>query len=654
MFSLLSSIHCSAPQFEPQLGPLFFHTLASGSGMLLAVQLLAILGAAAAVATIFQRLKLEAIPGYLVAGILIGPGLLGLVGDMNSVEQVSSVAVILLMFGIGLQLDVSSIRRGLVHVVAVGTACTLIFTGVCWGALVILGLSVPIALFLSMIFALSSTAVMVRVVAMRRELRAVHARVGLGVNIIQDLFALLVLAIIPGLARWASSGAVSTSSEPIIAGVGQSIYQTLPAWVETLARAGIGMGGVTLMLVVGRFILPRILSQVARTGSGELMLICSGALAFGAAGLTTLLGFSAEMGAFLAGFLLATTPFRYQLSGMLSPMRDLLMAIFFVAVGMKVDPSSLMNDWWIIGLGAMAIITLKVVVNSACGWLAGMSAPSAFLMAVYLASAGEFALVALQAGSDAGLLTQRIQDNAIGIVIVTLIVLPLLIAPAHSWAKRLERIRLSPLTRSKALRDVANASNPQQAKPHTSDSDAPAQTSPQPPARRVIIAGFGPVGRTLADRFAVKGIDVTVIELNPRTVERQASLGRHIVYGDVTNPEVLESAGLFEADAMLITIPDEEAMFRSVSAARALAPDLFIAVRTNFLSSSFKAMQLGADLTTIEEVVTAQAMEHDVLRALGKRSATTTPKALDHQSAEHPVSPSISHPPTDNSSQIAP
>ncbi len=596
-------------------------TLATASGEgAMAVQLVVVLGAAAVVATIFQRLKLEAIPGYLVAGVLVGPSMLGLVRDASSVEDIAQIAVVMLMFGIGLHLDVSSMRRGLVHIIALGIGTCAVFAAACAGVLVLLGLSPPVATLLGLVFSLSSTAVFVRVIALRRELRTVHARVGLGVNIVQDLLAVVVLAVIPGLARWAGVQVPGLHAA--------STYDGLPAWLETLTRAGVGLGGVTLMLAAGRFLLPRILAVVARTGSGELMLVCSGALAFGAAGLTRMLGFSAEMGAFLAGFLLASTPFRFQLSGMLAPVRDLLMAVFFVTVGMKVNGGMLLHDWWIIALGAMGVILAKSLVLGVGGWLAGMSAPTALLMAVYLGSAGEFALVAIDAANDTGLLTDKAQGDAIGVAIVSLILLPLLIAPAHGWAARLQRVGLSPLTRSRALRDLgAHHAEPHgHAPPHAHAHDAEASDASDTPGsvealgrRRVIVAGFGPVGRALADRFATRGIDVTVIELNPRTVQRQASLGRRIVYGDVTNPEVLESAGLREADAVIITIPDEDSMFRAVAQVRSQAPDIFLAVRVSYLSSAFRAQTLGANHATVEEVATAVTMEREVLTELDRR-----------------------------------
>jgi CPA2 family monovalent cation:H+ antiporter-2 len=143
--------------------------------------------------------------------------------------------------------------------------------------------------------------------------------------------------------------------------------------------------------------------------------------------------------------------------------------------------------------------------------------------------------------------------------------------------------------------------------------------------KHVIIAGFGPVGRALADRFAIQHVHFTVVELNASTVKRQSLLGRKVVYGDITNREVLEQAGIHHADAIILTIPDDEATLRACHAIRELAPHVFIAARTNFLSGKFTAMALGADVVTVEEVATAQTMEREVLEGLGRYLAQRKP-----------------------------
>ncbi len=605
----------------------------------IAVDLLVILAMATVVATVFRRFKLDTIPGFLLAGAIAGPHALGLVRSPEVVEQISGLATVLLMFGIGLHLDVGTIKRGMVHILAIGVASTLAFTALAWVLLAVVGLGLGPAMVLAMALSMSSTAVFVRVLSARREFRSQHGRVGLGVAIVQDLYAVAVLAIVPAIAAWAAGSGPSPAGEP-----------GLERWIDLLGTGATRLAGVACMILFGKYVLPRLLREVTRVGSSELLIVLSGALALGAALATAWLGFSPEMGAFLAGFLLAATPYRYQLAGQLAPMRDLFMAVFFTAVGLSMSPRVTIEHWWIVLLGAAGVMVLKGACIAATGWALGMTAPSAFLASAYLANAGEFTLVVLAAGRAAGIIDARTQAAVIAIVIVSLVIAPSLTGPAHRMAHALRRVRHSPWIRSSTLRDAGKPGAHEPGRPphehaehgrHAHDPhpfDAPHAEHPtapgappaaRPPApeapgpehdpRRIIIAGFGPVGRALADRFDVMRLPYSVIELNPRTVERQGSIGRHIVFGDVTNAEVLESAGVAHADAVILTIPDEDAVLRACQAIRQMAPDVFIAARTNFLSQAFRAQQLGADMVVVEEVATAQAMEREVLMRLGKR-----------------------------------
>ncbi len=571
---------------------LIYTTLASANSPL-ALDLVAMLALAAVVATIFARFKLEVIPGYLIAGMLLGPGVLNVVKDPENIESISGLAIVLLMFGIGLHLDLSTIRRGMVPILLVGAVSTLAFTGIAFGILTAAGMAAPIAMLIAMATSMSSTAVLVRILFHRREVRAAHGRVGLGIAIVQDLWAVIVLALVPPLADWAGVQIPGAAQQ-------SSWFDELPAWLEFITRGLIGVGGIVVMFTAGKFLLPRILLRVAKVGSGELMLVLSGAIAIGAGLATGVLGFSPEMGAFLAGFLLAATPFRHQLSGQLAPMRDILMAIFFTAVGLQLRPAEVVADWWIVLLCVAGVMGFKLFLIGGSSWAAGMTAPMAGLTAFYLANSGEFTLVVLGAAEPTGMLSDRLLSDTIAVVVISLIISPLLVGPAHQWCEKLRALPLAPWIRSAALRDPAPGEK----------SDA------HTPRRHVIVAGFGPVGRALADRLAVNQVPVTVIELNPQTVQRQSGLGRPIVYGDVTNPDVLESAGIHEADAIVLTIPDDDATLRACRTIRGLVPDIFIAARTNYLSGSFKAQQMGADHVTVEEVVTAQAMEREVMTKL--------------------------------------
>lgn len=578
------------PAFPQCLTPL---ALAAAGTTAVALDLLVVLTLAAVVATIFKRLRLDSIPGFLIAGALAGPQALGLVRSPESVEQISSLATILLMFNIGLHLDVGSIRRGMVPILLIGVGSTLAVSVAGWALGLALGLTAPVALVIALGMAMSSTAVLVRVVGDRREYASVHARVGLGLSIVQDIAAVVVMALLPVVAKWAGANSAPDGATG------------LPHWAEFVARGALGFGGVASMILIGRYLLPTVIREVTRIGSSELLLVFSGAVALGAAIGTAALGFSPEMGAFLAGFLLAATPYRYQLAGQLAPLRDLLMVVFFTVVGLSVVPRALVDHWLAVLIGVGGLLVVKTAIIAFFAWLGGVTAPSALVTGVYLGNAGEFTLVVLSAAAGAGIIAPETRGIAISVVTASLVISPALMRPAHGWSAMLAGVRLSPLPRSRHLGELR---------------EGPDWGGAGEPSGHVIIAGFGPVGRALADRFDVRKVPYVVVELNPTTVAKQTTIGRRIVYGDVTSPEVLESAGVHRADAVVLTIPDEDAVLRACQSIRRLAPGAFIAARTNYLSQAFRAAQLGADHVTIEEVVTAQVMEREVLAKLEARA----------------------------------
>jgi monovalent cation:H+ antiporter-2, CPA2 family len=570
--------------------------MASGqSGV--AIDLMLILLVASVVATIFARLKLEAIPGYLVAGALVGPHAFGWVGTSESVEQISNLAVVLLLFSIGLQLDTRSLGKGMANILGIGVASTAAMTAIAFPILIAGGLSPGASLAIAMAVSLSSTAVLVRVAGARRETRSVHFRVGLGVSIVQDLASVVMLAVLPFLAPGRVTGEGERSSV-----LEAEWLQSLPAWAEVIARAGVGVGGILALMLVARLLLPVMLKWISRTGSTELMLVFSGAVALAAAIGTSFLGFSAEMGSFLAGFLLAATPFRHQLVGQFAPVRDILMAVFFTAVGLNVDPEVLARAWPVVALGCVGLLAAKVFSIGLTGWALGLSPRSALLTSIYLGNAGEFALVVIKTAVALGILTNDQSGLTIAVVVASLIVSPMLVGPANKLAHRLAKLPFAWWIRTSALREP-------EAGAEGEGGDA-----------KVVIAGFGPVGRAVADRLEVAGVSIAIIELNAHTIERQSRIGkRRMVFGDVTNAEVLESAGVSHAAAVILTVPDEETSLRACRQVRQLNPTAFIAVRTAFLSGMFQATQLGADHVVVEELATADVMQREVIAQLRKR-----------------------------------
>lgn len=579
-----------------------------------AIGLVVILVTAAGVATLFRKLRLQIIPGYIIAGALVSVLAAAIkqkyeIG-LGEVENISSFATVLLMFTIGLQLEIDSLRRSMVSVFGLGITATVACTAALALCAMAFGLSAPVAISVGMALSISSTAVLLRVLQERRELHQTHGRLCVGVSIAQDLMSIIMLGLLPAIAAWHAAGRPGehAAAPPDFKGAAITVL--------------IGLSGVTLLLMIGRYALPALLEFVADVGargasgksgfgSKELVLVSSAAIALSAAVATSLLGFSPELGAFLAGLLLAFTPYRTQLAGQFEPLRDLLMAIFFTTVGLGIHLQEITPYLLPILLGVVVLMTVKIAVTWLCVWALGSSAPLAVISAIYLGNAGEFSLVLLAAAGETRpvpILSGAPLGAMIAVVVLSLILSPFLFAWAHPLAARVQRIGPPPWSKRLSVLLKADTHEAEPAGPH-----APIQ------AKHVIIAGFGPVGRSLAARLDVQNVPYTVIELNPETVRRQRKLGRSILYGDITNPEVLDAAGARIADAVVITIPDDEATLRAISTARSLSATTFIACRTGYLSGAFRAYEAGADHAVVEEVVTADAMEKQIFEKLQSR-----------------------------------
>ena len=538
------------------------------------VDLTVVLAVAGVVTLGLQRLKLATIPGYLIAGALIGPGLLGLVDNDSSVGVISELAIVMLMFGIGMHMDLGTIRGGMLRALAIGAVSTIVTTIALVPAGLALGLDPPQSLVLSMALAMSSTAAVLRILQTRREMHQTHGRLALGVLIAQDLLVVVVLMLIPAIDMWSEGGAAELPE-------GGSLMLAI---VRTILLT---IGSIGLIVLLGQAVLPRILDFATRGASPELRLVIAGAAAIGSAAVTKSLGFSPELGAFLAGFLLASTNFKHEVAGQLAPIRDLFMAVFFVSVGLYVDFALLADVWWVVLIAIVIVLVVKAASIGLSSWAFGASPPLSLRTGLVLAEAGEFSLVVAAAAYNREIIGDQEWGVLIGIVAATIMLTPSLFEFAGTMAKRAAHLPISPWSA-----------------PRTAGS-------PEEIGRlhdHVIIAGFGPVGRAVAYRLDLAEVPWIVVDLNPQTITRQTKLGRHAIFGDVTNQEVLETAGILRAKAVAITIPDDEAMLHACRAIRTIAPGVRIAARANIMSSALLARTIGADDVTVGEVATAEAM----------------------------------------------
>jgi CPA2 family monovalent cation:H+ antiporter-2 len=568
------------------------------------VAFVVILIASAVMSVVMTRLKQATIPGYLLAGAIVGPGVLGLVSDTGSVEAISHLATILLMFGIGLHMEIEGGKREVIPVTLVGVVSTLL-SGIALAVLGrMLGLMWPGAITVGLALSMSSTAVVARILTERREIRQLAGRISFTILLVQDIAAVAILALVPMLARWAQHDAGATGGGGAAGGAIESVTQRADATMVMVGQGSLKVGMVIVFLMFGRYVLPRIMREAARVANGEVMLVVSGAVALGAASVATLAGLSAELGAFVAGLLLASTPFRHQIAGQLEPMRDLFLAIFFAAVGLQVDPAVLVDRWWEIGLGTIGLIALKASVIGGCAWTAGAPPAIAATVGLTLSQAGEFTLIVLGVAATAGVVDQSVVGPVLLTVVLSLVCTPWLMELARQVSPKLAPAPLAPWRSSASMRTER----------------APTEVAGAEKCR-AIIAGFGPVGRAVADRLDLIGIPYTIIELNPETVEKQRARGRSVVYGDATNPEVLEAVRVRGASVVVLAIPDDEATVRACRAIRTRAPGAFIAARVNVLRKGLAAREAGASIVTVDEIAAAEALTRDVIAHIERLTA---------------------------------
>ncbi len=577
-------------------------TLALTESERAALDLLLVIATAGLVVMLFARLRLATVPGYLIAGALIGPHALGLVTSGQRITELGQLSTILLMFIIGLQLDLTRVRLGLVAIIWSAIAATVIGVFVAFPIAWAMTGNAPASLAIAMAMSVAATAVPLRTLERRRELHTTYGRLAFGITLFQDLLAVGMLALLPLLVLWAGV----SDSNPLEEG----------GLLRTVGRGAIAVGGIIALVLLGRIVFPRLLAAAGH-GGGEVLIVVSAAVALGAAVLSRFLGFSPELGAFLAGFLLAGTPFRHQIAGQLIPMRDLFLAVLFTVVGMTIPILAVAEGWWVVLLGVVALGVVKIVGVALGSWLFGATPRFGLLAAVTLAPAGEFTLVMLAQSRAAGVLTDEHVGYATAVVGISIIAAPIIVRLGHA-VRVVDRLPMAPWSKAAALRPLGEHHPGEQGVTTTSPADgvhppaAPTDAEPARPAWSVIIAGFGPVGRAVADRLERQGASITIIELNPKTIARQATLGRRVVYGDASSRAVLESAGIESARAIILTAPDEEAMLRACEVVRSLRKDVFISMRANALSSGLRAKTLGADHITVEELVTADAMSRAV------------------------------------------
>ena len=515
-------------------------TIAAGFGLALILGFVAV------------RLKLPALIGYLLAGVVIGPATPGYVADLEIAGQLAEIGVMLLMFGVGLHFsfqDLLSVRRialpGAIVQIAVATALGAGLAAL-WGWTLSSGIVFGFAL------SVASTVVLLRALESRGELESVNGRIAVGWLVVEDLVTVLVLVLMPPLA------AVITTPGSMDAG---DLVRTL---AKTVGEIGIF---VVLMLVVGRRLFPWLLWQVARTGSRELFTLCVIAAALGIAyGSAVLFGASFALGAFFAGMVLRESDLSYRAAQESLPLRDAFSVLFFVSVGMLFDPAVVLTH----PLEVLAVVAVILVGKSFAAFLLVVAfrypLNTALTVSASLAQIGEFSFILAGLGVSLGLLPVEGQSYILAGAIISIAVNPIVfqtIEPAERWLT----------TRSRLARWLERTPDPL--------AVLPAVSAAHDPAGHVVLAGYGRVGRRIGQALAERSLPFVVIEQNRELVEKLREEGVQAIAGDASDATELARAGLGRARMLVIAIPDAFQARQMIEAARMLNPAVETVVRTH-------------------------------------------------------------------------
>jgi glutathione-regulated potassium-efflux system protein KefB len=495
-----------------------------------------------------KRLQLGAVLGYLFAGVLIGPSVLGLIGNPQSVSHISELGVVLLLFVIGLELSPRRLWVMRKSVFGVGLAQVLL-TGSVIGVLALFVFGQPLnsAIVLGLGLALSSTAFGLQSLAERKELTSPHGRLAFAILLFQDIAAIPLIAMVPLLAGGDHS---STAADNVNHGL----------------RV---LGSIAVVVIGGRYLLRPVFRVVAKTRLPEVSTATALLVVIGTAWLMDLVGVSMALGAFLAGLLLADSEYRHELEAQIEPFKGLLLGLFFMSVGMGANLSLLLSaPIAVLGL-TLLLIAIKLPLLFIVGRLAGgLGKVNALRLGIVLAAGGEFAFVVFKIGRDQGLFAPHLYDLLVLTITLSMAVTPLLLL----LCARLYSPKVQPVVVPETFRQI--------------DTDAP----------RVVIAGMGRMGQIVARILRAQNIKFVALDTSVETIELSRSFGGvPVFYGDPMRPEILSAAKVEQAEYFVIATDDPDTNIKTAEVVHRLYPHIKIIARARNRQHVHRLVDLGAE-----------------------------------------------------------
>lgn len=533
---------------------------------------------------IARRIGLSPIVGYLAAGFFIGPNMPGFVADSDLATNLAEVGIILLMFGVGLHFHMDDLLK--VKGVAIpGAILQSISATICGiAAAMALGYSFAEGLFLGLGLSVASTVVLLRVLTDSGKLETIHGTVAVGWLVVEDIFTVLMLVLLPAI------------GPSLISGAGISIPSVLWAILLAVLKLAMLWG---LVIVIGGRLMPWLLKKVVQTRSQELFTLSVLAVAFlTAVAAAYIFNASFALGAFLGGMVVGKSNVSHQAGAELIPLRDAFAVLFFLSVGMLFDPAFLIERPLVVFVSLLIVVLVKPAVTLVVVSLLGYPATTAFTVAAALSQVGEFSFILAQTGYSQGIISKDIYSILIICAMLSIAANPFFMnrMPAlESWAKRRPELwRLLHARMEAKAEAMSHMSQELLAKPSKKS--------------RAIIAGYGPTGQEAASIIEKFGMEPLIIDMNMETVTTLTKQGKLAIYGDVSREEILKAAGIEQAACFILTIPNAITAAAASVAAKNLNKDVEIFARSRFLYDRNVLRKAGATHIVFEEEAVAASL----------------------------------------------
>jgi len=535
----------------------------------LIANILIVFAIALLVGMIFNRIRVPPLVAFILTGAIVGPYGLSIIKGQEQVASLAEIGIILLLFTIGLEFSFKDLWK-IRSIAIVGGALQVALSFLFFFCLaVIMGLSVNIAILMGFLFSLSSTAIVLKILHQRGEMDSPHGSIALGILIFQDLMAIPMIMAIPFLAS-----IPQFDSTPLLS----------PDALITLVINDLII--VLILIALAKWVIPRLMHEIARTKNQELFLLVIILTCFGVAWMVSFTGISLAIGALLAGLIISGSEYSHQATSIVLPFRDIFTSFFFISVGMLVDVKFLAANLWIVLFLIVIAIVAKALLATAAPLALGYPLRTAVMTGLSLAQVGEFSFIIAQSGFDAGILPAETYQLFLIVALMTMAATPFVLGlgqPLTGWLCNVPSL-------SRVVHGTCIAEENGKILPKTD---------------HLVIIGHGVTGRNLARAASRSGIGYTIIELNPDLVRAARDDGESVIFGDATSGEVLVHAGIPRARIAVVAINDPVATRKIVDFCRKLSPALTIIVRTRYVSEANDLHALGANEVIAEEFETS-------------------------------------------------